>query len=556
MDISDLMNSANSFSANATRSASNIFDLNLDQAISASADAKVQTDIGVNNQIIDGAKQTSDLATQTAKIAGANALGTNLKDQSQVLTGLSDNILSLMGQRAQLASVIAQKQSVGFFDDPLQHILNQFTLNDDIDKHNAVNQQLNEATDSMDTLNKLTQSTNATQDQLKEPITAAAMAASAKNTADTAALASNKAQRDALAYNAQGIQSALSLTKESLNTQFQAVNAVNSQQNVQIALDHLDLSRQQFDFQKQEKAIADAARNKNTDIDTYTMGRVNDGLVRMGMDPIPMNSPRAGSVLSAIKGGQASGTIYGQAFQISTDSEAAGGATILAPSAAGAIELLSKLPLKLTPAQGPVKDLLDSAVLMTKGDASVNPKDISSVRQSLNSNATQLLARQAQQINPGDSGNVFQIPPLGAVITAAPGLQNLPVVSKVIAPLIASGADVSNPDQVFHAAIDAVNTGKITVPDMIEGLATTYQTAVKVNLEARQLQSLGLNLTPKKPGDPSTMSFKVPITAGPKNAFSVSDKQIIDLTDMVGLSRAVNQVLAAQHNPFTGRVTD
>lgn len=555
-DISDLMDAANSFTANASAGAQSLFNLSLDQAISASGDAKAQEDIGVNNAVIDSAKQTSDLAAQTAKISVANHLGTNVKDQSQVLTGLSDNILSLMQARDRAAQVIAQKQSVGFFEDPLQHILNQFTLNDDIDKHNAINNQLNEATDSMDTLNKLTQQTAITQEALKEPITAAAMAASARNTADTAALASGKSQREALQYNAQGITSALSVSKEALGTQFQAITAQTSQQNVQIALDHLSLERQRFDWQQQEKTIADAARNKNTDIDTYTMAKINDGLTRMGMDPIPANSPRAGSVLSAIKSGSASGSIYAQAFQISNDSEAAGGATILAPSPSGAVELLSKLPLKLTPAQEPIRTLLEDATQATKTDPGVNLKDKNSVSGSINQNATTILAQMAKKVSPGDSGNVFQIPPLGAVITAAPELQSLPVVSKVIAPLIASGADVSNPDIVFHAAMDAVSSGTITVPEAIEGMAYTYQRAVKVNLEARQLQSFGLNLTPKKPGDPSTMSYNAPITAGPKTAFSISDKQTVDLTDMVGLSRAVNQFLAMKNNPFTGRLTD
>lgn len=555
-DISDLMDSANSFAANARAGAQSLFNLSLDQAISVSGDAKVQEDIGVNNQVIDSAKQTSDLAAQTAKISVANHLGTNVKDQSEVMTGLSDNILQLMQARQAAAQVVAQKQNVGFFDDPLQHILNQFTINDDIDKHNALNEQLQDATDSMDTLNKLTQQTAITQEALKEPITAAAMAASAKNTADTAALASGKSQRDALQYNAQGITAALSLSRESLSTQFQAVTAQTQQQNVQIALDHLSLERQRFDWQQQEKTIADAARNKNTDIDTYTMAKINDGLVRMGMDPIPQNSPRAGSVLSAIKSGAASGSIYAQAFQISNDSEAAGGATILAPSPAGAVELLSKLPLKLTPAQEPIRVLLEDATQATRSNATVNLKDKNSVAASLNTDATTILATMARKISPGDSGNVFQIPPLGAVITASPELQTLPVVSKVIAPMIAAGADVSNPDVVFQSVMSEVTKGTITVPEAIEGMAYTYQRAVKVNLEARQLQSFGLNLTPKKPGDPSTMTFNVPISGVPRSSFSVSSKQTVDMTDMVGLSRVVNQYLAAQHNPLSLRAFD
>lgn len=551
MDISNILESSNNFADNAQKAGQQLFDLNLDSAAIESNSAKLYQSIGANSNIIDSAKQNADLATQNARIAGANALGTNLKAQGEVLTGLSTDILSLMGQKRALAATIAQKQSVGFFDDPLQHIINQFTINDDIDKHNAVNEQLVSEQDQVETLNKLTQSTNVTQNQLNEPITAAAIAASASNTAATATINANKASQDALKYNAQGITAALGASKEALGAQFNAVTAQNQQQNIQIALDHLALARQEFDWKKEEKKIADEARAKNASADDYMLDKVNDGLVRMGMAPIPKTSPKAGNILGLIKTGSPAAGLYAEAFQVSNDSELAGGATILAPSPSRAAELFKALPnIKLSPAQLPVKDIIDSAasqVMETVKSGQINGKDKAATDAAMSTAATSILAGYAKKIVPGDQSNPFQIPGIGALINAAPGLQTLPVISKVIAPIIASGADVSDPNKVYGAALAAVQEGTISVPEAIEGIAQLYRTGVKVNLEARQFQSLGMNLNPKKPGDASMMTFNAPIQINTAGALGFGvGKTIVDFTDEVSISRAFNKSLAAQ----------
>lgn len=550
MDLSNIIDTTNSFSSSASDAAGKLFDLNMDSAVVESDSAKLYKSLGANSIIIDGAKQNADLATQNARVKGANALGTNLKEQGEVLTGLSADILSLMGQKRALAKVIADKQSVGFFDDPLQHIINQFTLNDDIDKHNAVNEQLASETDQVEKLNALTQSTNVTQNQLNEPITAAAIAASANNTAATAALNANKSTLDALKYNAQGITAALGANKEALASQFQIVTAQNQQQQIQISLDHLDLARQQFDFAKQEKKIADEARAKNTSADDYLLSKVNDGLSRMGMATIPKTSPKAGNILSLIRAGSPAAGLYAEALQVSNDSELAGGATILAPSPSRAAELFKALPnIKISPAQIPVKDIIDGAASQVMGAVTagtLNGKDKAATDAAMKAAATGILSGYAKKITPGDQSNPFQIPSLGALINAAPELQTLPLVAKVVAPILASGADLSDPNKVYGAALAAVQKGTITVPEAIEGMAYMYQRGVKVNLEARQFQSLGLNLAPKKPGDPSMMTFNSPINVNTGNQLGFGGKTIIDMTDMVSISRALNKTLASE----------
>lgn len=547
MDISALMDEANSFSENAGKAGTQLFNLNIDSAAVESNTASLMTALGTNSQIIDSAKQNADLATQNARIKGANALGTNLKAQGEVITGLSSDVLSLMNQKQVLAKTIADKQSVGLFDDPLQHVINLFTINDDINKHNAVNEQLVSDQEQITKLNSMTQSIATTQNALNEPITAAAIDASAKNTAATAQINANKSTLEALKYNGAGITAALSAGKEALGAQFNALTAANSQQNIQIALDHLSLERQRFSWQQDEKRISDEARAKNTSTDDYILSQVNDGLQRMGQQPIPITSPKAGNIVSLIKSNSPAAQTYVEAMLISQQSERAGGTTILAPNPARAAELLNANLIKTTSAQSQVVDILQTAATQVKaaGQAgTINLKDKSATDEAMKASSTQILSAYAKRINPGDPSNPFQIPALGALINAAPELQTLPVVSKVIAPAIAAGNDMSDPAKVYATAIAAINAGTITVPEAVEGLAYTYQRGVKVNLEARQFQSLGLNLNPKKPGDPSMMTYNAPISVGSTLGFS--NKQVVDMTDMVAISRAINKSLANQ----------
>lgn len=554
IDLSSVLEQTNQFTSQAAKAANDLFNLSTEQAVASSEDSDLQRSIGLNNQVIESAKLGAEFATQNAKIKGANALGTNIKDQGEVLTSLSTSILDLIKQKDVALQTIKAKQSVGLFDDPLQYIMNQVTLPDDIAKHNAINEDLNARETAVETLNKLSQSTNLTQSQLTESITQAGMEATSKNTAAAATLAANKSSRDALAYNAQGITAALNVSKEILGSEFNVINAQNAQTHIDIALQHLELSRQEFDFRKQEKAISDAARNKETDTDSYVMSKVNDGLTRMGMSPIPLGSPRAGSILALVKTNSPAGKLYAEAFQISQDSELAGGATILAPSPARAVELINTVPgIKLTGPQMAVKELLGNAVQIVATEAAkpgstINLKDSGSRNAAINFEATNILSKQAAKIIPGDQTNVFNIPSLGTLINASPEMQKLPVVAKVLAPAIAAGVDVSDPDKAFSLVGAALNAKTITYPEAIE-LTSVYSRGVKVNMEARQLQSLGLNLIPRNSTDPSIYSYNVPITAGdPKSG--LNSKAIVDLTKPDQVGRALNKWMAIQNNPF------
>lgn len=544
ISLESILGQVDQFTGQAVKAGNELWNLNLDAVVSHSDDAATQTEIGANTAIITNAKLSADMATQTARTKGALALGTDLRSQGELISGLSDNILDLMSQRDAVSRTIQQKKSVGLFDDPLQWIFNQVTISDDLEKHAGIEARLDEQGKNLSTLNTLTQQTIQTQNALTAPITEAGMVAANKNVIAAATLQATASQRAALASNASGITAALNVSKEVLASQFQALNAQNTQTNIGLAQAHLALDQQRFDWQKDEKKIADAARNKQTSVENYMMEQVNQGLVLMGMQPIPADSPRAGAIMMNLKSGSPSAALFAEAFNVATRSEAAG-AKIFAGNPAQAIELLDRVPVPMNGAQVPVKNILNSAVQQVKdaaaaGGGTINLKDPAVRAQALNNAATKILTEQNKKVLVGDSDNVFNIPPIAAIIAASPEAQKLPIVEKVIAPAIAAGTVLSDPNQVFALTVAALASKKITYPEALE-LTSLYQRGVKVNLEARELQAFGLNLEPKKPGDPSLFSYNVPIQVS-----NSGSKQVVDLTKPDLLGRALNKYLAGQ----------
>lgn len=544
ISLESILGQVDQFTGQAVKAGNELWNLNLDAAVSHSDDAATQTEIGANTAIITNAKLSADMATQTARTKGALALGTDLRSQGELISGLSDNILDLMSQRDAVSKTIQQKKAVGLFDDPLQWIFNQVTISDDLEKHAGIEARLDEQGKNLSTLNTLTQQTIQTQNALTAPITEAGMVAANKNVIAAATLQATASQRAALASNASGITAALNVSKEVLASQFQALNAQNTQTNIGLAQAHLALDQQRFDWQKDEKKIADAARNKQTSVENYMMEQVNQGLVLMGMQPIPADSPRAGAIMMNLKSGSPSAALFAEAFNVATRSEAAG-AKIFAGNPAQAIELLDRVPVPMNGAQVPVKNILNSAVQQVKdaataGGGTINLKDPAVRAQALNNAATKILIDQNKKVLVGDSDNVFNIPPIAAIIAASPEAQKLPIVEKVIAPAIAAGTVLSDPNQVFALTVAALASKKITYPEALE-LTSLYQRGVKVNLEARELQAFGLNLEPKKPGDPSLFSYNVPIQVS-----NSGSKQVVDLTKPDLLGRALNKYLAGQ----------
>lgn len=494
--------------------------------------ADLYNTIGQSAVIIDGVKQGAELVTQQAKIKNANELGTNLKVQSDYRDNLTNLILQEGTRYDQQLKAVEEKSSVSFFDDPLQWIMNQVTIDDDKAAAEATGKRLNAAKQQMLDLNTITQSQNTTANQLTESVTAASIAANAAKISAEAAINANKEKIQGLAYNAEGIKAALNADKELLQTSFSVFGAQKQEQQINIALAHLALSREEFDWKKQDKAKQEAG-------DQYIIDKINKGgQLRMGEAyvPIPQGSPKAAQIISLLKSNSPVGKQYQEDYLIGDQSELAG-TRMLAPSPARAVEVLNTMPVKLAPAQSAVKSVLDQALVDTQKVAQTGQLDLknkAAVDAFINKRAQEILDNQSKQVKPGDSENVFQIPPLRALLANSPTLAALPITKQVLLPAVTAGADLNDPNQVFGLVAKALQGKKITYPQALE-LATVYHIGSATNLEARQLPSLGL--VPR-------FSYNAKITTNTAVPFGGND--IVDLTkaDMIG--RALNKYLASE----------
>lgn len=496
------------------------------------ANATLEETQGSNLALVNEVSNNAILNTQNNKLKVATQLGMNLDASSEMYTTLSRDINTAYTQKKAALDEIQKKRNVGFFDNPLEFIVNQFTINDDINKHNAANDQLNAAEEQLATLNTLTQSSAVTQGVLTQSVTQASVQASADAIRDAANIKANNERLRGYAYSTDAIKAALNASKETLQTTLSVFGAQKQEESVQIALAHLQLSREEFDWKKEEK-------DKGKDADKYLIDTINAGRkLRLGeqADILVPGSVRANTVLSLIKSNSPAGKEF-QTDYLNGEQSISTGSKLLATSPAAAIELLNTLPVNLSPAAQTTKALLNtvlSAVQQDIAQGKLDGKNKDAIHAALNAKTVALINQQASRVVPGDDTNVFNIPPIRSIISESPTVAALPVVQKILNPAIQTGVNLNDPNQVFGLLTKGIQDKTITYPEALE-ITNLYQVGMRVNQATRQFTTLGI--VPKN-------SYNVDITTGPSLGFF--NKDIVDMTkpDLVG--RAINKYLANQ----------
>lgn len=494
------------------------------------AEAELYRTMGDTAVIIDSARNTAALDTQNSRVRAATALGTNLKASGEVLTALSQSIQIQYAERESALTEIERKKNISLLEDPLGWINAQINMNSDIDRHNIADARLANATAQYQELNKLTQSAVVTQNAIDESITAASVKASADNTRAAAELKAKDEEIKGLVYNSDGIKAALAGANNKFSANNTIFSARKAEESSRVALAHLAMSREKFSWEKEEK-------DKGKQADQFLIDKINSGArLRMGeaAEIILPGSVRANTVLSLLKSNSPAGKQFQEDYMIA-DQSAVAGTKILAPSPARAIEVLNTMPVKLAPIQEQVRAVLEEAKNAVAGQiaaGTIDGKNRDAVNTALNSTARAMVEAQARKINSPD--NIFNIPTVRTLIKDSPVVANLAITKKLLAPLAVAGSDLSNPDQVFSLVAKGLQDKTISYPEALE-LSTIYQTGVGVNMEERQLPSLGL--TPK-------WSYNVPVTVD--NTTPFNGKQIVDLTKPDALGRAFNKYLVNQ----------
>lgn len=548
ISLDDLISQATSFKQGADQAASSLMNISKTQQDISQSDASIYAQQATDTGTITAAKVAAQLQTQNNNQKTGVAFGTDMGAQNEQLSKLALDSQSAYVDKVQALQAIKKKQDVSPLDDPINYIINKFTINGDIDKFNLAEQTEDAANKRIQAINANTQTTVNTQNMLSQPMTQAAADAATRNAAATALLDAHKSQQQGLAYNAQGISAALSTTQAGLQAEFQANTAKNTEQTIGISLQHLKLAQDQaaqsrLQFEQGQQNLQDTNAYAASTIDTINKGRQ----VRMGDAYVPLDPTQSKLIVGSIRSKNPIGEALMADYSIGERSNMAG-APILGTSPAQTIDLMSRTNVALTPSQQVIRDSIlgqavsDLKTAQTPGSASgkvypglvgVNFKDKDAISSALNTHAQQLLDQSAKVIKVGDATNPYQIASIKDLATNSPTIANLPTYQTVLKPLLDKGVEINDPKQVMALVGSAVAGGLLDHNTAASDIATIYQMGVKTNLATRQFTTFGL-----KP----SLSYNAQVETSPAALFSSSG--VINMTDINQINKTLVQVNA------------
>ena len=490
--------------------------------------ASLQLDLGAQQNIIDGVANQGALAAQNARLKAGAIFGADLNQQGEQITAATDIWKAAYQKKMDSLNAISQKDSVGFMDNPLGFILNQFSVNDDIRNHNSALEVEQAAKQHIDEINQMSNATAQNQKNFEINITQASIDAAAKKTTDAAQILANKAETDGLGYNVDSLQTAIAASKEKTALKFQVLGAQTSQAELKLRMDEYATHKDEFDWKKEQVAKSEGA-------DDYFVGRIQQGLKVMYGDKAPDldASPKlAKQYLTLFKSNSPAG-------KEAVDAYMAGQTGILGGNPAQVIDSLkSGVAFQFTPVQEPIRKMFDIAVQGVGQDVAVgNVKNKEEATAALNSRVTKQVNDYLKDIEPGSGNNPFNIGAVASLIKM-PELAKDPIVQNVFAPMVEAGVKLDDPKQVYAATIEAISSGRIKIGEAVGGLNFLYQKGVDTNLAARNLTKFGI-----VPTD-SMHTYNTQIATDPTALFGGTS--IVDLTNKNDVQRAILNTLSKQ----------
>lgn len=251
---------------------------------------------GEDNATIALERFRRDKERTAVNAANISRLGVNSDDHNSLAVSITENIRQRYEQAQQLRQKIADKQSVGIFDDPFQWIANQFTIDGDINQYNALAGQINADASYLATAQQAAANLSAA-DALKRA-----------NISEEEAKAAAQLARDL----AEGKARELELRRDStdLETQVKNLTIINQRVTQLRQLEELEgrkevrLSVAADKARKQEMAQAE---NESVRIASQVLGFDIPDAKALKLQPKPVQE-----AVAAVRAGGADGAVFGK----------------------------------------------------------------------------------------------------------------------------------------------------------------------------------------------------------------------------------------------------
>ena len=165
-------------------------------AANENSSASIQEAMGRNVALVDSTRALGVFTVEKNNLQ--DAINLQMNGATERKRKLASTILENEDAKTVALNAINQKESISFLDDPVGWLTAQFTINTDIDAHNAARSASNNASAQLTKLQMLTQENVRTNTALMQTTSTESIAAIAENANLQASLLANSSRRASL----------------------------------------------------------------------------------------------------------------------------------------------------------------------------------------------------------------------------------------------------------------------------------------------------------------------------------------------------------------------
>lgn len=466
------------------------------------------------DQAINAVKTDAAIKLERDKHGYAASVGADPDASSYVLTAMADSILNSNKKIDTMAaanqdelSAYTKKASVGLFDDPIQWMVNQFTL-----PQEAYTYNLHEAA-----LSGVTAQRDQKLQVMREMMTSVTEAGTMLSSLDQAnatkmgllqdqgiAAAANRnlaeSQLKAVSLNLQGIQLKDAINKNSFDMLMQQNSMMVQRENLALEQTRTHLDELRTQYTDVLKDIQIEARNDSVEGTRLLQGYLTKAATVLGRTPPSVieyktMTPKQRSYWDAVMSDPNMmdvnstgrfGVTPGEALDTSIGVNAQ-----LAPGAKMTQDKLQKFRTDFIAS----KDITWKQLAPEAQKADLDQAYTDYVKQQTNSIPV--------------SGGLYSAPPLRAIIAGNSAIAQFQI-AKELAPFIeANPTQATDPNLLMKTAMKLITAGKMTTDQAADEIAVMYRGAMTVNNQLHQYSKFAL------PGmTPETTGFRQNVTLG------------------------------------------
>jgi hypothetical protein len=370
-------------------------------------------------------------------------------------------------------------------------------------------------------------------EQSKITATTAKLAAVKEKAAAELQVEIAKANLEGTKYNLQGIKDVQQLSITEVELAGKALNAQQAEQQMRLAREAAARDAQRLALARQEASLRAKAMQEGVD-DINRAGQ----LIRAGAAATGMDLPQDQAAMRLMVR-EAMGNPNSQAAQFywrGVRNSTPGQGSRIGTTPADSLDILGRettnLPKELAATQQVLTRALEVVNKPGKGGAPAvdRKKDPAAWEKAYNDATDKVLADMYGEVIPG-SGNLADIGRfVPGVLQTNPDLAALPVTKKFLAPLVATGNNLSDPRQYMKLGVTAVAQGKMTSEEFLSGMPAIMQKTAMLRVQEARVGDFGL----------------VPPKAGRTYNVRMEDGQVYDLTQRIDLQRWMAKELGRQ----------